>query len=82
MKNLPILLRNIIFSISKLEKNHKILTYSSLLFLKISAYFIRLSSEKVKIELATLEVQNSGIKENKDTLIYGMVKGTIYKLDE
>lgn len=82
MKNLPILLRNIIFSISKLEKNHKILTYSSLLFLTISAYFIRLSSEKVKIELATLEVQNSGIKENKDTLIYGMVKGTIYKLDE
>ena len=82
MKNLPILLRNIIFFISKLEKNHKILTYSSLLFLKISAYFIRLSSEKVKIELATLEVQNSGIKENKDTLIYGMVKGTIYKLDE
>ena len=64
MKNLPTILKRIIVSVSKLERNHKIITYSSLLFLTISAYFLRSNSERIKIEFATLEIRNSGMKEN------------------
>lgn len=49
---------------SNLEKNHKIITYVSLLFLSVSAYFLRAGNEDMKVKYAALESRNQGLIES------------------
>ncbi len=56
--------RQILFSVSNLEKKHKVITYASLLFLTVSTYFLRTENQNVKIELATLQERNLNLKKN------------------
>ena len=64
MKKLAIKSKRILFSVSNLEKKHKIITYASLLFLTVSTYFLRTENQNVKIEYATLKERNLGLKQN------------------
>ena len=64
MKKLAIRSKKILFSVSNLEKKHKIITYVSLLFLTVSTYFLRTENQNVKIEYATLKEKNLGLKQN------------------
>jgi hypothetical protein len=64
MKKLTIRSKRILFSVSNLEKKHKVITYASLLFLTVSTYFLRTENQNVKIEYATLKEQNLGLKHN------------------
>ncbi len=64
MKKLALKSKRILFSVSNLEKKHKIITYASLLFLTISTYFLRTENQNVKIEYATLKERNLGLKQN------------------
>lgn len=64
MNKLTIKSKQILFVFSNLEKKHKIITYVSLLFLTVSTYFLRSENEDVKIEFATLQQRNIGLKQN------------------
>jgi hypothetical protein len=64
MKNLAIKSKEILFTVSNLEKKHKIITYASLLFLTISTYFLRTENQDIKINYATLEERNVNLKQN------------------
>jgi hypothetical protein len=64
MRKLSIRSRRILFTVSNLEKKHKIITYASLLFLTVSTYFLRTENQNVKIKYATLEERSKGLKEN------------------
>lgn len=56
--------RQLLFSVSNLEKKHKVITYASLLFLTVSTYFLRTENQKVKVEFATLKERNLNLKHN------------------
>lgn len=64
MNKLAFRSKKILFSVSNLEKKHKIITYASLLFLTVSTYFLRTENQNVKIEYATLKERNLGLKQN------------------
>lgn len=64
MKKLAIKSKKLLFSVSNIEKKHKIITYASLLFLTISTYFLRTENQNVKVEYATLKERNLGLKQN------------------
>ena len=64
MNKLTIKSKEILFVVSNLEKKHKIITYVSLLFLTVSTYFLRSENKDVKIEFATLQERNLGLKQN------------------
>lgn len=64
MGKLAIRSKKILFSVSNLEKKHKVITYASLLFLTVSTYFLRTENQSVKIEYATLKERNLGLKQN------------------
>lgn len=64
MGKLAIRSKEILFSVSNLEKKHKVITYASLLFLTVSTYFLRTENQNVKIEFATLKEQNLNLKKN------------------
>ena len=64
MKKLALKSKKILFSVSNIEKKHKIITYASLLFLTVSTYFLRTENQNVKIEYATLKERNLGLKQN------------------
>lgn len=63
MKNLKIKSLEIFSLFSKLEKNHKLITYASLLFLSISGYYLRAGNEEMKVKYATLIEQTEGVKQ-------------------
>lgn len=48
---------------SSLERNHKLITYASLLFLSISGYFLRAGNEEMKVKFATLTEHTEGVKQ-------------------
>ena len=54
----------IFFTVSNLEKKHKVITYASLLFLTISTYFLRTENQNIKIQFATLKERNQNLKQN------------------
>lgn len=54
----------LIVRISSLEKNHKLITYLSLLFLTISTYFLRSENEDIKIKFASIKERNLNIKKS------------------
>lgn len=56
--------KQILFTVSDLEKKHKIITYASLLFLTVSTYFLRTENQDVKISFATLKERNLNLKQN------------------
>lgn len=56
--------RQILFSVSNLEKKHKVITYASLLFLTVSTYFLRTENQNIKIDFATLQERNLNLKQN------------------
>lgn len=56
--------KRIIFTASKLENKHKMITYASLVFLSISTYFLRSENQNVKINYAMLQEKNSNLKHN------------------
>lgn len=64
MRKFTIKSRKLLFSVSNLEKKHKIITYASLLFLTVSTYFLRTENQNVKIEYATIKEKNLGLKQN------------------
>ena len=64
MKKISLKTRQLLFSVSNLEKKHKLITYVSLLFLTISTYFLRSENQKVKIKFATLQERNKSLKGN------------------
>lgn len=64
MKKLALRSRQILFTVSNLEKKHKIITYASLLFLTISTYFLRSENQNIKINFATIQERNIHLKNN------------------
>lgn len=64
MKKLAIKSKAILFTVSNLEKKHKVITYASLLFLTISTYFLRTENQDIKVNYATLKERNSNLKQN------------------
>ena len=58
MKKIGFRSKKILFSISNLEKKHKIITYASLLFLTVSTYFLRTENQNIKVNYATLQERN------------------------
>lgn len=56
--------RKILFTISNLERKHKLITYVSLLFLTISTYFLRTENEDMKIKYASIQERNNNLKRN------------------
>jgi hypothetical protein len=64
MKKLAIKSKDILFTVSNLEKKHKIITYASLLFLTVSAYFLRTENQNIKINFAALQERNINLKQN------------------
>lgn len=55
---------NILAIVSGLEKKHKIITYSSLLFLTVSTYFVRTENQRIKIDFNSLKEVNKGLENN------------------
>lgn len=55
---------NILAIVSGLEKKHKIITYSSLLFLTVSTYFVRTENQKIKVDFNNLKEINKGLENN------------------
>ena len=64
MRKLSFNSRKILFTVSNLERKHKVITYASLLFLTISTYFLRDENQKVKIDFAILKERNLNLKQN------------------
>ncbi len=64
MNKLAIKSRNVLNSISNLEKKHKVITYASLLFLTVSTYFLRTENQNIKIKFATIKERNLNLKQN------------------
>ncbi|PQJ80803.1 hypothetical protein [Polaribacter porphyrae] len=64
MKKLSLKSKQILFTVSNLEKKHKIITYASLLFLTVSTYFLRTENQEIKIDFATLQQRNANLKNN------------------
>jgi hypothetical protein len=64
MNKLKLHSKKILFSASRLEKKHKIITYASLLFLSISTYFFRSENQNIKINYAMLKEKNANMKYN------------------
>ena len=64
MKKLAIKSRQLLSTVSDLEKKHKIITYLSLLFLTVSTYFLRTENQDIKINYATLQERNISLKQN------------------
>lgn len=64
MKKLALRSQQILFTVSNLEKKHKIITYASLLFLTISTYFLRSENQNIKINFATIQERNINLKNN------------------
>lgn len=64
MNKLAIKSRQLLVTVSDLEKKHKIITYVSLLFLTVSTYFLRSENQNVKIEFATLQERNLNLQKN------------------
>ncbi|WP_397447363.1 hypothetical protein [Polaribacter sp. R77954] len=64
MKRLAFDSKKILFTVSNLEKRHKIITYASLLFLTISTYFLRTENQDIKIDYAMLQERNENLKQN------------------
>lgn len=64
MNKIALKSRQILITVSDLEKKHKIITYVSLLFLTVSTYFLRSENQNVKIEFATLQERNLNLQKN------------------
>lgn len=64
MKKLAVNPKKILFTVSNLEKKHKIITYASLLFLTVSTYFLRTENQNIKIDFAMLQERNINLKHN------------------
>jgi hypothetical protein len=64
MSKLALKSRQLLLTVSDLEKKHKIITYVSLLFLTVSTYFLRSENQNVKIEFATLQERNLNLQKN------------------
>ena len=64
MKKVSFSSRKILFTVSNLEKKHKIITYASLLFLTVSTYFLRTENQSIKVNYATLKERNQNLKHN------------------
>lgn len=64
MNKLALKSRQLLVTVSDLEKKHKIITYVSLLFLTVSTYFLRSENQNVKIEFATLQERNLNLQKN------------------
>jgi hypothetical protein len=64
MKNLAIKSKQLLTTVSDLEKKHKIITYLSLLFLTVSTYFLRTENQDIKIDYATLQERNISLQNN------------------
>ena len=64
MSKLGLKSKSFLFTVSNLEKKHKVITYASLLFLTISTYFLRTENQNVKIDFATLKERNENLKQN------------------
>jgi hypothetical protein len=64
MKKLDFNSRKILFTVSSLEKKHKIITYASLLFLTVSTYLLRSENQEIKINFAMLKERNENLKHN------------------
>ncbi|PQJ80802.1 hypothetical protein [Polaribacter porphyrae] len=64
MKALVLKSKQLLLTFSSLEKNHKLLTYISLLILTTSTYFLRNNSEILKIKFAALKERNRGVKQS------------------
>lgn len=64
MKKIGFKSKKVLFTLSKLEKKHKIITYGSLLFLTLSTYFLRTENQDIKIDYAMLEERNTNLKQN------------------
>ncbi|MDD7913461.1 hypothetical protein [Polaribacter ponticola] len=58
MKRIITKSRKILFSVSNLEKRHKVITYSSLIILTVIGYFLRTENKIVNIESAILTEKN------------------------
>lgn len=54
----------ILFSVSDLEKRHKLIKYSSLIILTIIGYFLRTENKYVNVEYATLIEKKLHLKGN------------------
>lgn len=64
MKKLGLKAQSLLFTVSNLEKKHKIITYISLLFLTTSTYFLRTENQNVKIEVVKLKEKSISLKKN------------------
>ncbi|APZ46476.1 hypothetical protein BW723_09280 [Polaribacter reichenbachii] len=64
MKKLVVRPKKILFTVSNLEKKHKIVTYFSLLFLTVSTYFLRTENKNVKGNYKVLKEKSTNLKQN------------------